>query len=298
MQISQLRAFVAAVAAGGMGAGARSLGIAQPTLTRAIQQLEADLGATLLARGPAGMVLTQFGRQLLPHAQRIVRSHGKVHETSLQLAGDGTGEVCVAISAVPRWLLAPRAAVMLWERYPRVRLTLAEAVYPQVLHHFERGSIDFAICPAPIGTDQATLRVEPIPLQSHLAVAMRKDHAKARAKNLGELATCTWIASGPSTGLGLPEMFHAHGLDAPDCPLQCESVECALRFVADTDMLTLAPRLLIERGAQEGKLAPPLLGGLGGTVQICMLTPEERVLTPAAAFFRAALLRTAEERAS
>lgn len=187
---------------------------------------------------------------------------------------------------------------MLWERYPRVRLTLAEAVYPQVLHHFERGSIDFAICPAPIGTDQATLRVEPIPLQSHLAVAMRKDHAKARAKNLGELATCTWIASGPSTGLGLPEMFHAHGLDAPDCPLQCESVECALRFVADTDMLTLAPRLLIERGAQEGKLAPPLLGGLGGTVQICMLTPEERVLTPAAAFFRAALLRTAEERAS
>lgn len=305
MQISQLCAFVAAVAEGGVSAGARRLGVAQPTLTRSIKQLEAELGATLLARGPSGMVVTEFGRQLLPYAQGILRSHGKIEEAFEQFAGDGAGEVFVATSAVPRTLLFPHALAMLRQRFPKVRLTVAEAVYPAVLHQFCTGKIDFAVCPVPAHTEEGAgkrdhepaVRVDPL-LDVRLTVAMRNGHAQAHATTLEDLRECAWIASGPATGVGLQELFAAHGLGSPDCHVQCESVECALRLVAETDMLTLAPDLLIDRGIAEGRLTHLTHGGLEVWARICLLTPAARALTPAAQYFYAAMREVARSAGS
>jgi len=304
MQISQLYAFVAAVTEGGVSAGARSLGIAQPSLTRSIQHLEAELGATLLARGPSGMVVTEFGRQLLPYAQGILRSHARIEEACNQFAGSGAGELFVGTSAVPRTLLLPGALAILRKQFPKVRLAVAEAVYPSVLHQFRTGQMDFAVCPVPANAREAVgeqvVRIDPL-LNVRLTVAMRKGHPKAHCRTLEELADSTWIACGPATGVGLQELFDTNGLAHPDCHIQCESVECALRLVAETDMLALAPYLLIERGVAEGTLTHPAQDrrhGLEVSTQICLLSPSTRALTPAAEYFYDAMQRVARAVAS
>ena len=68
---SQIQSFAAVAQHGSLSAAARAMGSSQPTLSRHIAQLEADLGLRLFDRDQRGMVLTARGADLLEHAQAM-----------------------------------------------------------------------------------------------------------------------------------------------------------------------------------------------------------------------------------
>ncbi len=68
---SDFRIFLAVAREGTLGAGARRLGLTQPTMGRRLKALEAALGTVLFQRTTDGFVLTDEGRLLLPHAERM-----------------------------------------------------------------------------------------------------------------------------------------------------------------------------------------------------------------------------------
>lgn len=62
----------------GFGRAAARLHMSQPPLSRAIKQLETDVGAVLLHRSPAGVTLTRPGITLLDEARTLLGQADRV----------------------------------------------------------------------------------------------------------------------------------------------------------------------------------------------------------------------------
>lgn len=69
MNQDELATFVAIARLGSFTAASRSLGRSQPAITRRIQQLEEEVGASLFERDGRAVALSEAGRVLLPHAE-------------------------------------------------------------------------------------------------------------------------------------------------------------------------------------------------------------------------------------
>ncbi|MEM6638724.1 MAG: LysR family transcriptional regulator [Pseudomonadota bacterium] len=68
---NHIRAFLATAEEGSLSAAARALNLTQPTLSRQVAGLEADLKVTLFERGHRKMVLTETGLALLEHVKAM-----------------------------------------------------------------------------------------------------------------------------------------------------------------------------------------------------------------------------------
>lgn len=71
MEWSDVRIFLAIAREGTLGAAARKLGLTQPTMGRRLKAFEEALGQKLFQRTNDGFILTDEGRLVLPHAERI-----------------------------------------------------------------------------------------------------------------------------------------------------------------------------------------------------------------------------------
>ncbi len=72
MKLQQLRYLQKVVALGNITEAAKELFIAQPTLSAAIKQLEAEMGITILVRGKKGVSLTEDGQEFMQYAQQVL----------------------------------------------------------------------------------------------------------------------------------------------------------------------------------------------------------------------------------
>jgi len=95
MNLQQLRYVVATAEHRTMTDAARSLYIAQPALSRAIRDLERELGMTLFARSGRGVVVTSQGRRVVKLAREALdavreieslSTHGHASEAELRIA--------------------------------------------------------------------------------------------------------------------------------------------------------------------------------------------------------------------
>jgi LysR family transcriptional regulator, carnitine catabolism transcriptional activator len=73
MDLRRLRLFLAVVDQGGFTAAAEAEHVAQPAVSLAVRELEAELGAPLLVRSRRGTTLTSAGEALVPPARQALR---------------------------------------------------------------------------------------------------------------------------------------------------------------------------------------------------------------------------------
>jgi DNA-binding transcriptional LysR family regulator len=89
MDLRVVRYFLAVVDAGSVSAAAKTLLVAQPSLSRQLQRLEADLGQRLFDRSKKRLILSAFGRAFLPIARDLVR-HAELATASVRALASGT----------------------------------------------------------------------------------------------------------------------------------------------------------------------------------------------------------------
>ena len=149
-----LRQFVAVAREEHMTRAAESLGIPQPTLSRSIARLEAELGVALFARPGRSIKLTRHGRYLLESSERALLTLTASLERLTGEADPGRGRVALGflhtlgVEIVPRLLRDFRAS------YPAVRFALVQGGGQRVLAGLRDGEIDLCLtAPLPSGPD-------------------------------------------------------------------------------------------------------------------------------------------------
>ena len=125
MSLQQLAYLVALADARSFTSAADAVGVAQPTLSRQLRVLEAELGAELVQRGSRdGITLTAAGEVVLPLARRMLADMDAARTGVAELIGLRRGRV--RVGATPSLCIGVLADVLrvFHDRHPEVRLEL------------------------------------------------------------------------------------------------------------------------------------------------------------------------------
>ncbi|RRK09762.1 LysR family transcriptional regulator [Lactiplantibacillus garii] len=151
METRILHYFLTIARLGTISAAARELHVAQPTLSRQIQQLEAQLGLPLFNRERHRMVLTKAGLTYQLHVQQILTALERANQlvknsNNAELTGTlSTG--CVE-SNVTNWL-APRL-VHFHHAHPHVVIDTYDADGNAIKDRLDQGLLEIGIVSTPI----------------------------------------------------------------------------------------------------------------------------------------------------
>ena len=249
MKLNQLRDFIAMAEHGSMRAAARALGVTAPALAKSVAQLEGELHVPLVQRNSRGVVLTDYGKALLPRARLVDAEARKAAEEMAQLRGRFEGAVTVGASPTPAVTIVPDVVLQFRKKFPDVRVTLLSGLYHAHVPGLRNGTIDLAIGPVPAAGLDADLHSEPL-MYNSICVVARKGHPLARCRSLADLVDSEWVVTGPSTqgpGAAILDAFRQHGLASPRRIVQCDITWALAALLERSDMLCALPLQLIER---------------------------------------------------
>ncbi|MGQ3361630.1 MAG: LysR family transcriptional regulator [Phreatobacter sp.] len=213
---NRARAFGATAEAGSLSAAARRLGLTQPTLSRQIAALEADLGVALFDRIGKRLILTPVGRTLLDHAKAMAEAADALALAAAGQSADTSGSLSISATEAVAVHLLPDILVRLRREAPHLSVTI---VVTDALSDLRRREADIAI--RHVRPTEAELIGRHIgDLEAHLYAADGWIAAHGMPRAPEDLATADMLAFDPV------DRFVAH-LDAHGIPVtagQCRVV--------------------------------------------------------------------------
>jgi DNA-binding transcriptional LysR family regulator len=217
MNVTQLKTFVTVVEQGSFSDAARALGISQPAVTMQIKALEADAGATLLDRRYRRVELTEAGRALLPHANRILSELSEAREAITSLSGMLTGRLAISASTTPGAYVIPPILGAFVKANPQVQLELTIHDSSEAVAAVEAGLADLGV----VGACEPDARVNFEELGcDEICLICHPDNPLAGAKSVAvkDLAEEDWVTREPGSGTGqvAARALAARGLDAAE----------------------------------------------------------------------------------
>jgi DNA-binding transcriptional LysR family regulator len=122
------RSFLAVLQEGSLSAAARTLGLAQPTLGRHVEALEAALGLALFTRSQLGYAPTEAALALQPAAQALATAAAALRRVASAQGGDGRqvkGTVRISASEIMGVEVLPPILAALREKHPALVIELS-----------------------------------------------------------------------------------------------------------------------------------------------------------------------------
>jgi DNA-binding transcriptional LysR family regulator len=205
----QLHYFVTVADEGQITRAAEKLYIAQPALSRAIAQLESDLGVELLERHPRGVTLTPAGAALLAKARVALAANEDAALTARSLARATRGAMEVGFIGPPPTLHAPQLFAAFADAHPEAELSFRELPFPCNSTASWLEEVDVALCHEP--TADPGVRVQALWAEPRaVVVPMRHPLAQRSELTVAEVLAETFIGYHPAVQ---PMWAGFHSLD-------------------------------------------------------------------------------------
>lgn len=242
MRLQQLQLIVTLAETGSLRSAAQALNVTQPALTKALRQLEDELGAPLVLRTPKGVQLTPSGELVRARASSALREVERAREDVAWQMRHTAARVAVGLSPAAALLLMPGALARLRVRWPQVRAALVDALYPRSLTMVRAGEIDLSVGPLPKDSGERDLHLQAL-FDGETTLVVRKGSPLRKARQLADLRAAPWVLTGPVGGPGDPRRLTVDGGPLPDSAiaLECESFATLLAVLPSMDAVALVP---------------------------------------------------------
>lgn len=269
---SQLTALIAAVEAENLTLAARRLGLAQPTVHRAITGLELEVGKALFERTSRGMLASRPAVALAGAAKLAFSELEQADAEIGELLGREVGRIMIGAMPFSRVSLLPTAIARFRANWPTLAIHTVEGPYTSLLDGLRRGRLDFLIGALrdPVPVDD--VEQEPLVEDRHVVVCGPGHEILSFETFAPErLAAYPWVVAPPGTPSRWIFDRIFTGPKAPASLVETSSMMLMRELMAVSHHLGFVSAGLIRREVRTGGLVPVPLE-LAGTTRIIGLS--------------------------
>ncbi len=246
MKDHQLRALIKVAEEGSIRGAARALHLSQSALTKALRELEADLGAQLLVRSYRGVEFTPAGKRLLTRARLALSTLDKARDEIRWLQGGAGIQVTAAVTTAIASTALPMVLNEFERELPDVSLRFVEGMLTTVLPGLLEGHFDFAIAVAEPEQLPYEIAFEPLTRIFSEPVA-REGHPLLAATDWSQMLDARWVLNltTGSSAQQLVSWLDTQGVLSPRI-VRCDSPLLMIELIRRTDLVGFGPRVFFE----------------------------------------------------
>jgi DNA-binding transcriptional LysR family regulator len=252
LDVHRLRLLKEFAERGTIAAAAAALGYTPSAVSQQLAALEREAGVALLDRTARTAELTDAGRRLAVHAERIL---ALVEQAESDLSGaEVSGRVAVAAFPTAAVAFAP-ALTRCVRAHPGLTFVLRQPPRREALRQLRTGDVDVALVDdwsgRPAGAESAGLRFYPL-LRDQLVLVVPRGHQMAdhgEPVSLRGLRTERWLAApaGEPSRIAVDLLLADAGDPSPE-PWDFEGLGTILSLVARGIGIAALPRLTLAAG--------------------------------------------------
>lgn len=264
MELRHLRYFRMVANELHFGRAAEKLHIAQPPLSKQIQDLEAELGFELFTRTKRSVALTPAGQAFLIEVTQIFQQLDRAIDIGRKTSRGELGQISIGFVGSATYNILPLMLQQFHDRYPNVRIELHELTTDRQLIWLREGRIDIGLIRPPIIAPYLSSQVI---FQESLVVALPIDHHLAGADfiDLASLAVEPFILFPRELAPGLYDPIIASCQAAgfsPQVVQECIQMQTIVSLVSANMGVSILPES-IQEAQRHGVVYKPIrVGGV------------------------------------
>jgi len=274
MELRQLESLVAIADGGSFSRAAITLNLAQPSLSRQMALLEAELGQRLLVRTGRGVELTAAGEVFIVHAREMLETARRGRDAMHDLGREPGGRVTVGMP--PRVALGLSVPLVrsFRERFPRAVITVLEGLSLSLRESLVAGRLDLALMFDPQPSPQ--LAYETVMREQLLLVAPPKSRLPARVSLASLSSYALVLPNAPNAIRGLlDDILGPRGVTL-NVLAEVGAVQTVLALVAEGVGCTVLPESALAARAGGERLPHAPLGPPAIRNTLVLATPLAR----------------------
>ena len=243
MELRHLRYFVAVAEEGGLlTAAQRRLHTSQPSLSRQIRDLEAEVGVKLLERQARGVSLTPAGRVFLDHARLALLQVDAATDGARRAAQPEKPVLAMGFLVGLEVMWLPHLLRIIRQEAPETEITLCSLSSPELALALMRGKLDLAFLrpeKQSLGISFKLLAKEPLiaVLPAGHRLASQK---KVRPEDLAREVYVSSSRTSPVLQSAIQDYASRTGITLK-AKYEGENISSAMSLVASTGGVTLVP---------------------------------------------------------
>ncbi len=181
MELRHLRYFRMVATELHFGRAAEKLHIAQPPLSKQIQQLEIELGFDLFSRTKRSVALTPAGEVFLVEVEGIFKNLDRAIDIGRKTSRGELGQISIGFVGSATYNILPLMLQKFRDRYPHVQIELHELTTDRQLIWLREGKIDIGLIRPPIVDLDVTVEIV---FEESLIVALPATHQLATVESV------------------------------------------------------------------------------------------------------------------